>query len=429
MAIDARKVLSRAREASRKMALLKDDEKSQALSLFAEEIIRSRDALLAANRKDVKSATGKIKPALLKRLELSAEKLDAVVKMVESVRELEDPVGRVLRSTELDRGLDLKQVTVPLGVIVVVFESRPDIIPQISSLILKSGNAVVMKGGGEAVGTNKVFESIWRKVGRELGFLPEHWLTQVLGREDFRSLLKHHDLIDLVVPRGSNALVTAVMKQTLAPVLGHADGICALFVDRSADLERALEIIVDAKLQAPSTCNAIETLLVDAEIAPRFLPLLAETARECEIELKACAKSRKWLKGFKPASEKDFRTEFGDARLAVKVVGDVHAAIDHINTHGSHHTDGILAQDTRSISFFTDQVDSASVMVNSSTRFADGFRYGLGAEVGISTSKIHVRGPAGLEALTTTKFLVEGQGHVVSDYVGADAKPFLHRPK
>jgi glutamate-5-semialdehyde dehydrogenase len=346
--------------------------------------------------------------------------------MVNEVKRLPDPTGKILLHTELDQGLELVQKTVPLGVVVVVFESRPDVIPQISSLILKSGNAVVLKGGREAAKTNAAFEKIWDQVASRLGFLPKGWLQQVGGREEFRSLLKHDEYIDLVIPRGSNKLVSTVMKQTRAPVLGHAEGICSLFIHEKAQIEKALEITIDAKLQSPSTCNAIETLLVQSSVAKEFLTLFRDVSEEAGLTLFACPKSRKFLPKAKVTLPKHFHTEFGDARLAVKTVDDLDAAIEHINTHGSHHTDGIVTEDPEAARAFCEGVDSASVMVNASTRFADGYRYGLGAEVGISTAKIHVRGPAGLDSLTTTKFFIMGQGQVVSDYVGPESRPFTY---
>lgn len=426
MANDARKVLSAARAASNLCAHLTVDQKNRALKTFADAIQKNSAALLKANAQDMKAAKG-IAPQLLARLELSQSKLDSIVKMVLGVRDLEDPTGKILQHMELDRGLELVKKTVPLGVLVVVFESRPDVIPQITSLILKSGNAVVLKGGSEARLTNTQFEKVWLEVGKDLKYLPKKWVQQVGGRDEFRSLLKHHDLIDLVIPRGSNRLVSSVMASTKAPVLGHAEGICSMFVHESAILEQALELVIDAKLQAPSTCNAIETLLVHAPIAAKFFKMFADINQEMHIEVRGCPRTRKLLKSAKKATEKDFRTEFGDSRLAVKVVDDLDAAIAHINSHGSHHTDAIIGQDAIACGQFLEDVDSATVLANASTRFADGYRLGLGAEVGVSTSKIHARGPAGLDSLVTTKYVVRGEGQVVSDYIGPDAKPFKHR--
>lgn len=427
MATDARKILARAKAASLKLNVLTRAEKDQALAAFAAAVGQHGAKLLAANAKDMKAASGKISESLLRRLELNESKIEAVRKMILGVRELDDPTGRILQRMELDTGLEMVKKTVPLGVVVVVFESRPDVIPQVSSLALKSGNAVVLKGGREARHTNAAFEKIWREVARDTGLLPDGWLQQVAEREQFRSLLKHHDLIDLVIPRGSNALVSSVMKSTRAPVLGHAEGICSMFVHRSAQLEAAVKLAMDAKLQAPSTCNAIETLLIDEPAAGRFFGLFKEVIERNSLEIRGCPRTRKFLKNARAASDKDFRTEFGDARLAVKVVRGLDEAIAHINTHGSHHTDTIVAGDPAAIGRFMEEVDSATVLSNASTRFADGYRLGLGAEVGVSTSKIHARGPAGLDSLVTTKFQVTGHGQVVSDYIGPGAKPFKHR--
>jgi glutamate-5-semialdehyde dehydrogenase len=428
MANDARKILLGARKASAAVSALSTDEKNRILKTFAEKVLERKRDLLAANARDLKAAKGKISSTLLARLELDDAKIDDIVNMILGVRDLPDPTGKIVQSLELDSGLEMVKKTVPLGVVVVVFESRPDVVPQITSLILKSGNAVVFKGGSEAKNTNLLFSKIWEEVGRQHAGLPKTWAQQVGGREEFRSLLKHHDLIDLVIPRGSNALVSSVMKSTKAPVLGHAAGVCSMFIHESADLEQALELVVDAKLQAPSTCNAIETLLVQAAVAPEFFARFGEMNREMNIQILGCPRTRKILKGVKAASEKDFGKEFGDERLAVKVVNSLEEAIEHINSHGSHHTDAIVATDAAACARFLEQVDSATVLSNASTRFADGYRLGLGAEVGVSTSKIHARGPAGLESLVTTKFLLDGSGQVVSDYVGKGARPFKHRP-
>lgn len=428
MPSDARKILSAARAAAQKMAELPTDEKNRILQAFADQVRAKSAELLAANARDMKAAKGKVAPALLARLELNEAKIESIARMILGVRDQDDPTGRELTHLEMDTGLVLQKKTVPLGVVVVVFESRPDVVPQVTSLILKSGNAVVFKGGSEAKHTNALFSKIWEGVGREYPLLPKNWAQQIGGREEFRSLLKHHDLIDLVIPRGSNALVTSVMKSTRAPVLGHAAGVCSMFIHESAELRQALELVMDAKLQAPSTCNAIETLLVHAPVAKIFFERFEAANSGGQIKVLACKRTRKFLKNARAASDKDFLKEFGDERLAVKVVDALEDAIAHINSHGSHHTDTIVAQDKSACAQFSSQVDSATVLTNASTRFADGYRLGLGAEVGVSTSKIHARGPAGLESLVTTKFLIEGHGQLVRDYVGQNAKPFKHKP-
>ena len=428
MANDARRTLLAAKAAAQKMAHLSTEQKNQALESFAVRVQANADVLIKANEKDLTASKGKISAALMNRLELNPAKIELITKMILGVRDLDDPTGKILQHTELDKGLELVKKTVPLGVLVVVFESRPDVIPQLSSLVLKSGNAVVLKGGSEAKNTNAAFEKIWLETAKEHRFLPGNWVQQVGGREEFRSLLQHHDLIDLVIPRGSNALVSAVMKQTQAPVLGHAEGICSMFIHESAILAMALELVIDAKLQSPSTCNSIETLLVHKSIAKEFFTLFEDVNDEAKIQVLACPRTRKFLKKAGKATGKDFKKEFGDDRLAIKIVDNLAEAIEHINTHGSHHTDTIVAQDAGACAEFCDHVDSATVLCNASTRFADGYRLGLGAEVGVSTSKIHARGPAGLESLVTTKFIVTGEGQVVSDYIGDKAKAFKHKP-
>jgi glutamate-5-semialdehyde dehydrogenase len=428
MADNARKILQHARGAAMAMAALNTEDKNRILESFANQVLASREALLAANAKDLKAADGKISSVLTNRLKLDEGKIESIHNMILGVRALEDPTNRILQHTELDVGLELKKKTVPLGVVVVVFESRPDVVPQVTSLILKSGNAVVFKGGSEAKHTNLLFSKIWLQVAAEFPQLPKYWAQQIGGREEFRSLLKHDDLIDLVIPRGSNALVSSVMKSTKAPVLGHAAGVCSMFIHQTADLDQALPLVVDAKLQAPSTCNAIETLLVHSPVAEEFFGRFSKMNQQGQIKVLGCAKTRRYLKGVKAASDKDFLKEFGDERLAIKVVSSLDEAIAHINSHGSHHTDSIIARDAAACGQFLEQVDSATVLTNASTRFADGYRLGLGAEVGVSTSKIHARGPAGLESLVTTKFVIEGHGQVAGDYIGKGARSFKHRP-
>jgi len=314
---------------------------------------------------------------------------------------------------------------VPLGVVAIIFESRPDVMPQIMSLILKSGNAVVFKGGKEAAQTNAAFMALTLNLQHECPFLPDGWATLLTTREDVQALLAYPQYVDLVIPRGSNALVQHIMANTSIPVLGHAEGICHFYVDETADLEQALAIIEDSKCQYPSACNTLETLLVNEAIAPLLLPQLAGLAQRRGITLKADAHSLPHLPQAQPATEEDWRTEYGDLTLAVKVVASLLEAMAHINTYGSHHTDALLSQDETAQQTFLQGVDSASVFVNASTRFADGFRYGLGAEIGISTARTHARGPVGLEGLVSTKWLLRGHGHVASDYAKGN-KQFKH---
>jgi glutamate-5-semialdehyde dehydrogenase len=308
----------------------------------------------------------------------------------------------------------------------IVFESRPDVIPQILSLILKSGNAVVLKGGREAVYSNNAFMKLVGDLNQRCAYLPEGWAALLDSREAVQAMLNYPQYVDLIIPRGSNQLVQSIMAATKIPVLGHADGVCHLYVHASANLKQATALAIDAKIQYPAACNALETLLVDEAIAAEFLPTFAEGARQANVVLRGCDQSQSILPDLEAATEADWRTEYGDLTLAVKVVSSLETAIAHINQFGSHHTDAIVAQDTAALERFMNAVDSACVFANASTRFADGFRFGLGAEIGISTAKTHARGPVGLEGLVIYKYKLRGNGQVVADYTGVNAKPFLH---
>lgn len=420
-------LLQQARQASYQMATLTTAQKNEALQVLADEMLNQTEALLAANAQDMAAVDAAMSKAMADRLKLSPSKLSQLATGMLDLVALPDPVGRVLKKTKLDEGLILEQLTVPLGVIAIVFESRPDAVPQILSLILKSGNAVVFKGGSEAHHSNHAFMRVVEAMQRRCPFLPQGWAQLVDTRQAFQSLLAYPQYVDLVIPRGSNALVQQVMANTKIPVLGHADGVCHLYLHASADRQQALPIIMDSKCQYPAACNALETLLVDKQVAASFLPALARGATEAGVSLKGCEQSRKIVNTMEVATDEDWHTEYGDLTLSVKVVDGLEKAIEHVNTYGSHHTDGIIAQDKAAIEQFMAGVDSASVFANASTRFADGFRFGFGAEIGISTSKTHARGPVGLEGLVIYKYRLQGQGHVVEDYVGDHAKAFLHQ--
>ncbi len=403
-----------ARQASYRLAVLPTEVKDRALEAAARALEAHRQEILAENLKDQGEArrTG-LKDALLKRLLLTEAK---VVQMVESVREvarLPDPVGRRLMRRELDEGLVLSKVSVPLGLIGVIFESRPDALVQIASLGMKSGNAVILKGGSEALYSNRVLFSLVRDAAASVEAAFRDGLQLVETRQDVRDLLALDRLIDLLIPRGSGELVKSIQENTRIPVLGHSEGVCHLYVDAEADIPMAVELAYDAKCQYPAVCNAIETLLVHDGIAREFLPRMA--ARLQKVELRGDERTRAIIPAL-PASSEDWRAEYNDLILAVRVVDSLAAAVEHINTFGSHHTDAIVTRDPAAARRFLAEVDSSSVMWNCSTRFADGYRYGLGAEVGIATGKIHARGPVGLEGLTSTKFLLEGRGQAVADY-------------
>jgi glutamate-5-semialdehyde dehydrogenase len=366
---------------------------------------------------------------LLDRLKLSESKVLDMATGVRSVAQLPDPVGRTLLALELDAGLELTQVTCPIGVIGAIFESRPDAVPQIASLCWKSGNAVIMKGGAEAQASNHLLGQLIRAAIASVDERCVDAVQMLETREEVRTLLALDDEIDLFIPRGSNAFVRYIQDHTRVPVLGHADGLCHAYVDRDADLAQAVAICYDAKVQYPAVCNAIETVLVHRQVAAEFLPLLATAYRQAGVEMRGCTATRAILPDINVATAVDWDTEYLDLIVSVRVVESLEEAVAHINCHGSGHTETIVTQDPAAAAQFLDQVDAATVMHNASTRFADGFRFGKGAEVGISTNKTHARGPVGLEGLVIYKYRLVGNGHVVADYVGPQAKPFTHRRK
>lgn len=421
-----------ARKASLELANISTKTKNAALLRTASEISKKRKLLLRANAADVKEAEllmlrGKLSKAFVQRLKLTDDKLRDIVNMIRGVAKLEDPVGEATYAMELDRGLELYRVSCPIGVIGAIFEARPDVLPQLSALCLKSGNSVILKGGREAKRSNEAFFRIIKGASESAG-IPRGWIQLIEARHEVRELLKLGEHIDLLVPRGSKDFVKYIQSNTRIPVLGHAEGLCHIYVDAEADLDLAVKICYDAKVQYPAVCNAMETLLVHSAIAKRFLPRLASKYREAGVEIRGCERTMKILRGIKKATEEDWRTEYLDLIISIKIVGSVDEAIDHINKYGSKHTDAIVTKNRKTAMKFMTGVDSSSVMLNASTRFSDGYRYGFGAEVGISTGKIHARGPVGLSGLTTTKYYMVGRGHVVADYLGPRAKPFTHRP-
>jgi glutamate-5-semialdehyde dehydrogenase len=416
-----------AQTAALELAKLSDDERSAGLHAIADAIDQQRDAILEANEKDVAAAEemlakGEYSRALVDRLELSPSKLDSIVEMVRSVAEQEDPLGKTLTARRLDEGLELYKTTVPIGVIGTVFESRPDALVQIAALSLKSGNAVILKGGSEAAHSNRTLFEVIQEATADA---PDGWAQLIEAREDVDTLLGMDDSIDLLMPRGSSAFVSYIQDNTSIPVLGHTEGVCHVFVDSEADLAMARDIAFDAKVQYPAVCNAVETLLVHEDVAADFLPAMAERYREADVELRGDEASRD-LAEMEAATQDDWSTEYGDLVLSVRVVDSLESAIDHVNAYGSKHTESIVTEDSERASTFMRSIDSSSVFHNASTRFSDGYRFGLGAEVGISTGKTHARGPVGLEGLTTYKYHLEGSGQIVGTYAGDDPKPFLH---
>jgi glutamate-5-semialdehyde dehydrogenase len=362
---------------------------------------------------------------LIKRLRFDEDKIKEACEGFESLIGLSDPVGARLSAMELDEGLELYKVSCPIGVVGVIFESRPDALVQISSLCLKSGNAVLLKGGSEAAETNRILADIINTASVQAG-IPAGWLAIMETRAAVAEMLALDDHIDLIVPRGSNEFVRHIMDNTNIPVLGHADGICHVYVDSKADLDMSVRIAVDSKCQYVAVCNAAETLLVHKDIARALLPQLKKALEDKGVEIRGCEETAKVV-DVKPATEQDWRTEYLDLILSVKTVNSLEEAIDHINKFGSGHTDVIVTGDRARGMKFMDYVDSADVFVNCSSRFSDGFRFGLGAEVGISTNKIHARGPVGLEGLVIYKWRLIGNGHIVADYSGKNPKGFTHR--
>lgn len=423
---DVARMARAARAASFGMAALETAQKDQALRAIAAALRERRSEIEASNAADLaRAAEQQVAAPLVKRLAFAGEKIEESAIGVESVAMLADPVGRTLSARELDQGLELYQVTVPLGVVGMVFESRPDALVQISALCLKSGNAVLLKGGTEASQTNRVLYEIIADCARATG-IPDGWISLLETRDDVRAMLSQTDTIDLIIPRGSNEFVQSIMQSTSIPVLGHADGVCHVYVDRGADLQQAVSIIADSKTQYVAVCNAAETLLVHRAVADTLLPHVA--AAIPQVTLRGCPRACRILPNIEQATDADWSAEYLDFVLAVRVVDSIEEAVDHINRYGSHHTDAIVTAKKADARWFMDRVDSANVMWNCSTRFADGFRYGLGAEVGIATGKIHARGPVGLEGLVIYQWRLFGSGQVVADYSGAGGRGFTHRP-
>ncbi|MBD3164046.1 glutamate-5-semialdehyde dehydrogenase [Candidatus Woesearchaeota archaeon] len=413
--------------ASMLMATLSSDDKNNGLKAIAKALDIEREKLKQENSRDIELAKKqKIGEALLKRLVFDDEKINQLIAGINELAAMDDPIGLTLKSTELDTGLELFCQSCPIGVIGVIFEARPDALVQISCLCLKSSNSVILKGGKEAASTNKALFDLIRR-STESYSVPRGWIQLLETRDDVKKMLAMDEYIDLIIPRGSNKFVRYVMDNTRIPVLGHADGICHVYVDDEADLDMAVKVCYDSKCQYAAVCNAMETLLVHTKIASEFLDKLKDVLGVCNVKLLGDDKTRKIL-SIPQAGEKDWSTEYNDLMLSIKVVEDIDEAIMHINRYGSRHTDVIVTKTRAKARKFMLRVDSANVFWNCSTRFSDGYRYGLGAEVGISTSKIHARGPVGLEGLAIYKWKLIGNGHIVADYAGEQPKKkFTHK--
>ncbi len=420
------KIALAAKQASVPLGRIESEVKDKALSAIAKALKDNSAKILSANRQDLARAQqANLAKSLLKRLKFDDDKISEVCAGLESLIKLDDPAGKTISALELDEGLELFKVSCPIGVVGVIFESRPDALVQISSLCLKSGNAVLLKGGSEATQTNRVLSEVITEASEKSG-IAKGWLGLLETRADVAEMLGADEYIDLIIPRGSNEFVQHIMNNTNIPVLGHADGICHVFVDARADVNMAVNIAVDSKCEYCAVCNALETLLVDSVIAGEFLPKVKGAFDERNVEIRGCEKTGKII-DVKRAGEEDWRTEYLDDIISIKIVGGIDEAIEHINKYGSGHTDGIVTENKTNAAKFMDTVDSADVFFNCSTRFSDGYRFGLGAEVGISTNKIHARGPVGLEGLLIYKWRLIGNGHIVADYTGKDAKKFTHR--
>ncbi len=415
-----------AKKASIELAATDTHGKNAGLMAIAKALDENRVAIIAANEEDLKRSTEeKLAMPLLKRLKFDDKKIDDVIDGLRSLVELQDPVGETKFATELDKGLELYQVSCPIGVIGVIFESRPDAFVQISSLCLKSGNAVLLKGGSEAALTNKILYKVISEATKSVG-LVDGWIGLLETRSDVSAMLKMDEAIDLIIPRGSNEFVRFIMDNSRIPVLGHADGICHTYIDGEADLDMAVTVAVDAKTQYVAVCNATETLLVNEAVAEVYLPMLKEAYDKKDVIIHGCQKTCEIIEAI-PATDEDWATEYLDYEISIKVVKDVDEAIDHINTYGSGHTDAIVTGNVETATKFMKVVDTGNAFWNCSTRFSDGFRYGFGAEVGVSTNKIHARGPVGLEGLMIYKYKVIGHGHIAADYAEGK-KEFTHKP-
>ena len=423
-----------AREAARKLALLSDEKRRAALLAIADGLEENGERILVANAKDCEAAkkllsTGEMTQALFSRLRIKEKGISEMAARVREVANLPDPLGKRLAATSLDDGLTLQKETCPLGVIAVVFESRPDVVPQIASLALKSGNAVLLKGGTEAANSNETIVAVWRETLTKFPDVPLESIHLLQSRSDVMELLRLKDEVDLLIPRGSKEFVAFMEQHSSIPVLGHGEGICHVFVDRAADLNKAVAVTIDSKVQYPAACNSVETLLVHQNIAAAFLPKIVSELKRENVEVRGCPRVLALLptETLVPALEQDWSTEYSDLILSIKIVDDVAQGLEHIHRYGSKHTECIVTEDQAVAERFLQEVDAAGVFHNASTRFADGYRYGLGAEVGVSNGKLHARGPMGIEGLTTYKYKLRGNGHTVADYSNG-SRHFKHKP-
>lgn len=412
--------------AARTLALCSAEIRSELLRNFARIILEKEDYLLSENQKDLEAAKQNISGSMLARLKLNRDKLLHLSQGITSIANSPDPVDQIIEQTLLDDGLVLDKVRVPLGVVGVIFESRPDVLPQLVALAIRSGNALALKGGKESKHSNEALLSCLFQALENLPEIPTNFISLFHDREIVQEMIRSTEIFSLIIPRGSNEMVKSIMEQSLVPVLGHADGVCHVFVHKDANLSEAIEIVIDSKIQYSAACNSVETLLVDRAIAEEFLADFSKLALQKKIVLKGSREVVELLPDISLASDDDWHREYSDLILNVKIVSDLSEAVEHINYFGSHHTDTIVSKNSTVVEEFLSAVDSACVFANCSTRFSDGFRFGLGAEVGIGTGKIHARGPVGIEGLLTYKYKLRGSGQQVRSYVGESAKGFKH---
>lgn len=421
--VEIREEVKKVKLSAPMLAGMAEEKRNQALQAVTEALMIHKEEIFAANAADMEQAEKEgIAAPVLKRLKFDEGKLHDVIQGIQDLIGLKDPLFQTQLARELDEGLTLYRETCPIGVIGVIFEARPDALVQISALCIKSGNCVILKGGSEAIRTNKILFQMIHQAVVEQG-LPEHSMMLLEARSEINELLDCYGYVDLLIPRGSNQFVQYIMNHTRIPVMGHADGICHIYADKDADIQKAIPIILDAKTQYVSACNAVETLLIHKEIAQKLLPELAKALKAHQVELRGTKEVQK-LTGCMASTEEDDRKEYLDYIVSAKIVENIQEAIDHINYYGSHHTDCIITENDQAAKEFMMLVDSAGVYQNCSTRFADGYRYGFGAEVGISTGKLHARGPVGLEGLVSYKYKLFGNGHIVGDY--ASGKRTFH---
>lgn len=422
-------IAKNAKNASIALSSLSCEVKNAALKNVADALKNNTNSVIEANERDLAAAKiaveeGKLSKSVFNRLKADENKINAMIDGIYDVMKLDDPVNKVEFTRELADGLILKKVTCPIGVIGVIFEARPDVLAQISALAIKSGNAVLLKGGKETINTNSViYKIIVDALDKTDGF-PKNVINLLFSHDDVAQMLSEDKSIDLIIPRGSNKLVKYIQENTKIPVLGHASGICHIYVDDSADFDKALKIIEDSKCQYPAACNSVETVLVNSNIAKSFLPLFVLKMSEIGVIVNGDDETRKIVDNI--GEVKEWAHEYGEKELSVKIIGSVGEAVNHINEYGSGHTDCIVSENTNSVNYFMARVDSAGVYHNASTRFADGYRYGFGAEVGISTNKTHARGPVGLDGLTIYKYQLEGNGDIVADFCSGNRK-FTHK--